>query len=50
MLRSDVVGDVQPRIPTSPWTFLAASELPAPHPLAEFVRIAASRPPFPVFR
>ena len=33
VLRSDVVGDVQPRIPTSPWTFLAASELPAPHPL-----------------
>ena len=41
VLRSDVVGDVQPRIPTSPWTFLAASELRTAS-AGEFVRIAAS--------
>jgi hypothetical protein len=40
VLESDVLGDVQPRIETSPWTFLAASELPSPHPDAEVVRIA----------
>jgi hypothetical protein len=42
ILESDLVGDVQPRIETSPWTFIAASELPAPHPDAEVVRIVVT--------
>jgi hypothetical protein len=42
VLESDLIQDVQPRIETSPWTFLAASELPSPHPDAEVVRIAVA--------
>ena len=47
VLRSDVVGDIQPRIETGPWTFVAASELPPPHPLAELVRIATPQSTVP---
>jgi hypothetical protein len=42
VLESDLLGDVQPRIETSPWTFIAASELPSPHPDAEVVRIVVT--------
>jgi hypothetical protein len=41
VLRSDVVGEIGARVETVPWTFVAASELPAPHPQADAVRIAA---------
>jgi cell wall arabinan synthesis protein len=40
VLRTDAVGAIEPRVETSPWTFVAASELPPPHPLAEVVRVA----------
>ena len=40
VLRTDAVGAIEPRVETSPWTFVAASELPPPHPLADVVRVA----------
>ena len=32
VLRTDAVGGIEPRVETSPWTFVAASELPTPAP------------------
>ena len=40
VLRTDTVGGIEPRVETSPWTFVAASELPAPHPNADVVRLS----------
>ena len=41
-LRTDTFGDVVPRIETTPWTFVAASELPVPAPGANVVRITTT--------
>jgi len=41
-VRADPVGDVVPRIETTPWTFVAASELPVPAPGADVVRMTTT--------
>ena len=46
-LRSDPVVGIEPRVATTPWTFVAASELPAPDSRANVVRIATPRSTIP---